>query len=120
LRADIAGQDDPSDPSLFSWVERLVNSSATQLDDPGVAFARTRSVLRYHHEVLGALERELRMANAGDEQLGAARAFFGVARLGVGTLRRDLKALASNQTREDLERIWKTIRSAGALQAGRW
>lgn len=120
LRADIAGQDDPSDPSSFSWVERLVNSAARQLDDPGVAFARTRSVLRYQHEVLGALERELRMANAGDEQLGAARAFFGVARLGVGTLRRDLKALASNQTREDLERIWKTIRSAGALQAGRW
>lgn len=119
LRADIAGQDDPSDPSLFSWVERLVNSAATQLHQAS-AFARTRNVLRYHHEVLGALERELRIANAGDEQLGAARAFFGVARLGVGTLRRDLKALVSNQTREDLERIWKTIRSASALQAGRW
>jgi hypothetical protein len=120
LRADIAGQEDPADTSVFSWVERLVGSASARLDDPGAAFARTRRVLAYHHEILSALESELRSAHAGEEQMGAARAFFGAARLGVGTLRRDLKALASNQAREDVERIWKTIRSAAALQSRRW
>ncbi len=120
LRATIAGQDDPSDASIFSWFERLVASASARLDDPMAAFSRTRRVLQYHHEILSALEQELRAANVGEEELSAARAFFGAARLGLGTLRRDIKTLVSNQTREDLERIWKSIRSAAALQSGRW
>lgn len=120
LRATIAGQDDPSDASVYSWMERLVNSAASRLDDPGNAFSRTRRVLHYHHDILVALERELRAANAGEDELDAVLAFFGAARLGLGTLRRDLRTLVSNQTREDLERIWKSIRSAAALQAGHW
>jgi hypothetical protein len=120
LRAEIAGQDDPSDASVFSWFERLVNAALSRLDEPGSAFAQTRRVIQYQHEILTALEHELRAANMDEDQLGAARAFFGAARLGLGTLRRDIKTLLSNQTGEDLERIWKSIRSAGALQAGRW
>lgn len=121
LLAEIAGQEDPDDPSAFAWFERLVNSATQQIDTkPAEAFGRARKCFGYHHEILTALEQELRAAQADEVELGAARALFGAARLGVGTLRRDIKTLMSKQTRDDLEGIWKSIRSSSALRVGRW
>lgn len=120
LVADIAGQADPENHSVFSWVEKLVDAASSRLEPGRSAFRSTRQCLRYHYELLMEVERELRAKEADEEQIAAARTWFGVARLGLGALRRDIRGLVSHQTRDDLEWIWKSIRSTAALQANAW